>query len=48
MITIQGAKAPRLSLDPGSVFDIGACVVDGVDVSPKRAIPDDGDPRIDF
>lgn len=47
MITIQAAKGPRLVLDTTSVFDIGSCWVDGVDVSPGRAIPDDGDPRID-
>nr|WP_194362052.1 aldose 1-epimerase family protein [Rhizobium daejeonense] len=34
-------------MDEGSVFDIGACVVDGVNLAPGRAIPDDGDPRID-
>lgn len=47
MITIQGAKGPRLVLDTTSVFDIGSCWVDGVDIAPGRAIPDDGDPRID-
>jgi len=34
-------------LDQTSVLDIGGCIVDGVDIAPKRAIPDDGDPRID-
>ncbi|MBO3760887.1 aldose 1-epimerase family protein [Ciceribacter sp. L1K22] len=43
----KAAKGPRLSLDPTSVLDIRSCVVDGVDLSPGRAIPDDGDPRID-
>lgn len=47
MIEFRSGKGPKLSLDEGSVFDIGACVVDGVDLSPGRAIPDDGDPRID-
>lgn len=47
MIEFAAAKGPRLMLDETSVMDIGACVVDGVDISPKRAIPDDGDPRID-
>ncbi|MGL3605082.1 DUF4432 family protein [Rhizobium sp. G187] len=47
MIYFQGSKGPRLALDPSSVFDIGACIVEGVDLAPGRAIPDDGDPRID-
>ncbi len=47
MISFRGSRGPSLSLDESSVFDIGSCVVDGVDLSPGRAIPDDGDPRID-
>jgi hypothetical protein len=47
MIMVSGPKGPRLALDEGSVFDVGACIVDGVDLAPGRAIPDDGDPRID-
>lgn len=47
MIEFSNGKGPKLSLDEGSVFDIGACVVDGVNLAPGRAIPDDGDPRID-
>lgn len=47
MIMFSGPRGPRLSLDEGSVFDIGSCVVDGIDLAPGRAIPDDGDPRID-
>ena len=47
MISFRGPRGPSLSLDETSVFDIGACVVDGVDLAPGRAIPDDGDPRID-
>ncbi len=47
MIMFSGPKGPRLALDEGSVFDIGSCIVDGVDLAPGRAIPDDGDPRID-
>lgn len=47
MIDFFAGKGPHLSLDPTSVMDIGACVVGGVDIAPKRAIPDDGDPRID-
>ncbi|RKE84277.1 DUF4432 family protein [Rhizobium sp. AG855] len=47
MISFRGPRGPYLALDPSSVFDIGSCIVDGVDVAPGRAIPDDGDPRID-
>ncbi len=47
MIEFKGLAGPSLTLDRSSVLDIGACVVDGVDLSPGRAIPDDGDPRID-
>ena len=47
MMEFYAASGPRLMLDETSVFDIGSCVVDGVDISPGRAIPDDGDPRID-
>ncbi|AJY46725.1 DUF4432 family protein [Martelella endophytica] len=47
MIDFFTRNGPRIALDPTSVMDIGACVVAGVDLSPKRAIPDDGDPRID-
>ncbi|MBP1852370.1 hypothetical protein J2Z17_003827 [Rhizobium halophytocola] len=43
----KAARGPRLSLDPTSVLDIRACVVEGTDLAPGRAIPDDGDPRID-
>lgn len=38
---------PTLFLDQASMMDIGACVVNGIDIAPGRAIPDDGDPRID-
>lgn len=47
MIDFKARKGPALTLDETSVLDIGACVVDGIDLSPGRAIPDDGDPRID-
>ncbi|RCW28322.1 uncharacterized protein DUF4432 [Ciceribacter lividus] len=47
MIEFKGLAGPSLTLDRSSVLDIGACVVDGVDLAPGRAIPDDGDPRID-
>ncbi len=47
MLEFAAAKGPRLMLDPVSVMDIGACIVDGHDLAPGRAIPDDGDPRID-
>lgn len=47
MIEFSAASGPVLFLDPLSVLDIGKLFVGGVDVSPGRAIPDDGDPRID-
>ena len=47
MMEFSALRGPRLTLDQSSVLDIGACVVDGVDMAPGRAIPDDGDPRID-
>jgi hypothetical protein len=47
MIDFAAAKGQKLKLDPSSVMDIGACIVDGSDLAPGRAIPDDGDPRID-
>ncbi|MGV1869867.1 DUF4432 family protein [Agrobacterium rosae] len=47
MRALKAGKSPTIFLDETSLFDIGACVVDGIDVAPGRAIPDDGDPRID-
>jgi len=47
MIEFAAASGPRLMLDETSVLDIGGCMVEGIDIAPKRAIPDDGDPRID-
>ncbi len=38
---------PRLLLDESSVLDIGSCFIGAVDLAPGRAIPDDGDARID-
>jgi hypothetical protein len=46
MIDFAADKGPRLTLDEGSVMDIGACVIDGVDLPPGKAVPDDGDARI--
>lgn len=43
----KAKSGPVLALDETSVLDIGACIVNGVDLAPGRAIPDDGDPRID-
>jgi hypothetical protein len=37
---------PELQLDLSSALDIGSCRVQGVELSPGRAVPDDGDPRI--
>ena len=47
MMDFAAAKGPKLTLDESSVLDIGACIVDGNNLAPGRAIPDDGDPRID-
>ncbi|MCF6368199.1 DUF4432 family protein [Rhizobium halophilum] len=47
MKAFSAAVGPRLFLDETSVLDIGSCFVGEVDVAPGRAIPDDGDPRID-
>jgi hypothetical protein len=47
MREFSSGSSPVLFLDEGSMFDIGSCFVRGVDVAPGRAIPDDGDPRID-
>lgn len=47
MKAFSTGEGPKLFLDPTSVLDIGSCIVNGVDVAPGRAIPDDGDPRID-
>ncbi|GEO83828.1 MULTISPECIES: DUF4432 family protein [Alphaproteobacteria] len=47
MMEFKGRSGPALMLDEGSVLDIGGCIVGGVDLAPGRAIPDDGDPRID-
>lgn len=48
-ITISGDGEGefRILLDRQSALDIGAFVVDGVDISPGIAIPSDGDRRID-
>jgi hypothetical protein len=47
MKALSSGVGPRLLLDEGSVMDIGSCFVGTVDLAPGRAIPDDGDPRID-
>ncbi|MBU1315183.1 MAG: DUF4432 family protein [Alphaproteobacteria bacterium] len=47
MKAFSAAVGPRLMLDESSVLDIGSCFVGEVDLAPGRAIPDDGDPRID-
>ncbi len=44
---LHAAKGPIVELDESSVLDIRGLIVKGVDLSPGRAIPDDGDPRID-
>jgi hypothetical protein len=47
MKTFSAPLGPRLLLDESSVLDIGSCFVNDIDIAPGRAIPDDGDPRID-
>ncbi|MGE7368189.1 DUF4432 family protein [Neorhizobium sp. NPDC001467] len=47
MKAFSTGREPKLFLDPTSVLDIGGCIVEGIDIAPGRAIPDDGDPRID-
>ncbi|WP_165218659.1 DUF4432 family protein [Affinirhizobium pseudoryzae] len=47
MKAFSAARGPKLFLDETSVLDIGGCIVNGTDIAPGRAIPDDGDPRID-
>lgn len=47
MKSFAAALGPTVHLDESSVLDIGSCFVNGTDVAPGRAIPDDGDPRID-
>ncbi|KAA0700364.1 DUF4432 family protein [Neorhizobium sp. P12A] len=46
MMEFASAKGPKLMLDESSVLDIGGCFVDGVDIAPGKAVPDDGDARI--
>lgn len=46
MMDFAAAKGPKLTLDEGSVLDIGACIVEGNNLAPGSAVPDDGDPRI--
>jgi hypothetical protein len=45
MIEFAAASGPHLMLDETSVLDIAGCIIEGVDIAPKRAIPDDGDLR---
>jgi hypothetical protein len=46
MIEFAAAKGPKLFIDESSVMDIGGCLVEGLDLSPGKAVPDDGDTRI--
>lgn len=49
-IRIAGGRGEgdfHILLDRQSALDVGAFVVDGIDLSPGTAIPSDGDPRID-
>ena len=36
----------RIELDEASALDIGSLKIDGVEIAPGDAVPDDGDPRI--
>ena len=47
MKEFKAGKSLSIFLDETSVLDIGPCIVDGVNIAPERAIPDDGDARID-
>jgi hypothetical protein len=47
MKAFSATNGPRIFLDESSVLDIGGCFIGNVDLAPGRAIPDDGDPRID-
>lgn len=44
---LHAKNGPVVELDESSVLDIRGVMINGVDLSPGRAIPDDGDPRID-
>lgn len=44
---LHAKNGPIVELDASSVLDVRGVVINGVDLSPGRAIPDDGDPRID-
>jgi hypothetical protein len=46
MMEFAAATGPKLMLDETSLMDIGGCVVEGIDIAPKAAVPDDGDARI--
>jgi hypothetical protein len=41
-----GTEAFSIELDEASALDIGSCLVDGVEIAPGTAVPDDGDSRI--
>ncbi len=47
MKQFSAGRGPIIHLDPTSVMDIGSCIVANTDIAPGRAIPDDGDARID-
>ncbi|MFM2280903.1 MAG: hypothetical protein RLZZ444_3134 [Pseudomonadota bacterium] len=45
MLFYAGA-GPLLELDASSALDIGSCQIEGVELAPGAAVPDDGDARI--
>lgn len=47
IVKLYAKTGPVVELDEGSVLDIRSLTVNGVNLAPGRAIPDDGDPRID-
>ena len=47
MKQFSAGRGSIIHLDPTSVMDIGSCIVANTDIAPGRAIPDDGDARID-
>jgi hypothetical protein len=42
----MGNERLQFELDEESALDIGSCRVDGVEIAPGSAVPDDGDARI--
>ena len=43
---VDNRRGLVFELDEGSALDIGSCKLDGVEIAPGSAVPDDGDARI--